>query len=111
MTSENQAVTASTDSDSHVILINPFIVPSGKLEAAIELWEQGRDFLKTQPGYISTALHQSVQDDAQYRLINVAKWKSVAAFRAASEKMRQAAALTPVAGVTSAPSLYKVIRS
>ncbi len=93
-----------------VVLINPFTVPSDKLEEAIVLWEQGRDFLREQPGYISTALHQSLQPDAQYRLINVAKWESMEAFNAANAKMRSAGVLSPVEGVTNSPALYTVIR-
>ncbi|MEM7017091.1 MAG: antibiotic biosynthesis monooxygenase family protein [Pseudomonadota bacterium] len=97
-------------SDDVVILINPFVVPSGKLDETISMWEQARDYLQKQPGYISTALHQSVADDAHYRLINVAKWSSIELYQAATKKMRTEAGLPRIEGVMPNPGLYRVIR-
>ncbi len=79
----------SIASDKEITLINPFEVPANKLDETIAFWEQARDFLQAQPGYISTSLHQSITDDARFRLINVAKWESVEAFVAASKKCKQ----------------------
>lgn len=97
--------------DLSVTLINPFTVPADKLDSAIEMWEQARDFLAQQPGYISTALHQSVAPDASFRLINIAKWESSEAFRNATNKMRSEADLPRIQGVVGGPALYTVIRT
>ena len=99
----------------HIILINPFIVPQGKLEESIKYWESHKNFLKTQPGYISTKLHQALQDqsflgEATYQLINVAVWESQEAFNSAAQKMRANLGNDNVEGLIGAPSLYKVIR-
>ena len=40
-----------------VVLINAFEVPAGDAEAFIAAWEKTRDYLRTQPGYVDTALH------------------------------------------------------
>lgn len=80
-------------SDDVVILINPFVVLAGKLDETISMWEKARDYLQKLPGYISTALHQSVVDDARYRLINVAKWSNIEMYQAATKKMRTEAGL------------------
>ncbi|MEM7072811.1 MAG: antibiotic biosynthesis monooxygenase family protein [Pseudomonadota bacterium] len=93
-----------------VILINPFEVPAGKLDATLAMWEKARDFLQTQPGYIATELHQSLAPDARFRLINVAKWESHAAFMAAISKMRTQANLPRIEGVIANPALYSVVR-
>ena len=99
-----------------VILINPFVVPEGKMEESIKYWESHRDFLKTQPGYISTKLHQVLQDQAfmgenRYQLINVAVWESQEAFFAAAQKMRAALGNSgTVEGLQGNPALYQVIR-
>ena len=79
-----------------VVLINPFIVPEGKVDEAIAAWEVSRDFLAEQPGYISTKLHQSLATDAQYQLINVAVWSSPEAFKAATAAMRASGVFPPV---------------
>lgn len=94
----------------NVTLINSFIVPADKLPETISMWEQARDFLQKEPGYISTALHQSLSPDAQYLLINVAQWESVETYKKATSKMRAEANLPRIEGVKPNPFLYKVIR-
>ena len=46
-----------------VVLINTFEVPQGKEAEALASWQKARDFLKTQPGYIATRLHQNIDRD------------------------------------------------
>lgn len=95
---------------AHIVLINPFEVPKGQLEASIQYWEACRDFLKKEPGYISTELHQSIKDDAKFELINVAVWESPKVFMEASKKMVKELGVTPPDGLKANPSLYNVIR-
>ncbi len=76
-----------------VILINPFKVPENKLEESIKNWESHRDFMQKQSDYVSTKLHQALQDqsflgEATYQRINVAVWESQEAFNSAAKKMR-----------------------
>ena len=96
--------------DDAIVLINPFVVPADKLGETIIMWEQARDYLQTQPGYISTALHQSLAPDATFQLINVAKWESAEAFQTASKKMATEANLPRIEGVVADPALFTVIR-
>nr|WP_299487885.1 antibiotic biosynthesis monooxygenase family protein [uncultured Allomuricauda sp.] len=93
----------------YIILINPFEVPSGKLEESVAYWEACRDFLKKQPGYISTKLHKSIKDDAKFELINVAVWESPKAFTEASRKMAKELEVLPTEGLKANPSLYTII--
>ncbi len=101
---------AQSASDTPVILINPFEVPDGKLDESIAMWELARDYLQQQPGYISTALHQSLTDDSRFRLVNVASWQSARDFLAASKKMRSEAGLPGVEGLIASPALYTIIK-
>ena len=103
--------TPGVASDHGITLINAFEVPADKLEDTIAFWEKARDFLQTQPGYISTALHQSIDEQSRFRLINVAKWESAEAFMAASKNMRAQASLPKIDGLVANPALYFVIRS
>ena len=98
------------DGAANVVLINTFKVPVEAVDEAIAMWEIARDFLKTQPGYVSTKLHRSLSPDARYLLINVAEWESPDAFKAATSLMRLEAALPRIEGVVPGPGLYKVIR-
>lgn len=100
--------TAHAEGDT-VTLINVFEVPEGKLDASIEYWKLSRDFLQTQPGYVSTKLHQSIAPDAKYMLVNVAEWESAEAFKAASGNMMKTSGIAPVEGLAFTPGLYTVI--
>ncbi len=104
---ENKAMEKA---EGPVTLINPFVVSKDKAQEAIVFWEHARDFLKKEPGYISTQLHQTIQDNATFYMINVAKWKSSAEFKAATQKMRKELKIKPIEGVQGDPALYTVIR-
>lgn len=94
----------------HITLINPFEVPQGKLDESVIYWEACRDFLKKEPGYISTKLHQSIKDGSKFMLINVAVWESPKAFTEASKKMAKELGVAPPDGLKANPSLYNEIR-
>ena len=98
-----------TNKIEHITLINPFEVPDGKLEESIVYWEACRDFLKKEPGYISTKLHQSIKGNTKFMLINVAVWESPKAFTEASQKMAKELGVAPPEGLRANPSLYTVI--
>ena len=97
--------------DKPVILINAFIVPEGKEAEAIAFWERAADFMRKQPGYISTTLHQAILPDAKFKLINVAKWRSAEDFKKARQALITQGGIKPVEGLIANPSLYKVLRS
>ena len=95
-----------------VVLINAFEVPATEAEAFIAAWEEARDYLQSQPGYIDTLLHQALTPDAvEFRFVNVAHWASAEEFTAAlsSPGFREVAA--GMAGYPSHPSLYRTVRS
>lgn len=104
---------ASNATAENVVLINPFTVPESKLEETIVFWEKARDFLEQEPGYVSTNLHQSLQLDATFQLVNVAEWETAEAFQNASQKMRgyfRSEKIKMVEGLKNDPALYHVIR-
>ena len=97
------------EESGYITLINSFEVPAGKLDESIRYWEACRDFLKVQPGYISTKLHQSIKDDARFQLVNVALWETPQAFMDATNKMRKELGVSPPEGLKPNASLYNVI--
>lgn len=93
-----------------VILINPFEVPGGTDdEEFLRGWERAADYLRQQPGFLSTRLHRALAPDARFRFVNVAEWASPQDFQAAvtSEQFRE---IARDAGPSS-PALYEVVRS
>jgi heme-degrading monooxygenase HmoA len=94
-----------------VTLINSFEVDQNQLEETIRFWEQARDFLACQPGYISTNLHQSLSPEAKFQLVNVAKWENPQAFQEAIKKMRESGLGADMRGTVFHAALYQVIRT
>ncbi|MCS6622337.1 antibiotic biosynthesis monooxygenase [Roseibacterium beibuensis] len=92
-----------------VTLINVFEVPEGRLSETISAWEAARDYLEEQPGYVSTELHRALAEDARFALVNVAIWRSVDDFMAASRAMAENDLFPEVEGLGVNPALYRVI--
>lgn len=72
-----------TPENNGVTLINLFEVPVDADDEFIAGWETARDHLGRRPGYISSRLHRSISPDTDYRFVNIARWRSAAAFEAA----------------------------
>jgi heme oxygenase (mycobilin-producing) len=94
-----------------LVRINAFEVPADQAEQFIAAWEQTRDYLQSQPGYVDTVLHQAVTPTADFQFVNVGRWQSAQEFSAATQSpgFRQVAA--GLAGYRPHPGLYRVIRS
>ena len=97
---------------SNVILLNPFEIPKGMEEEVLSYWEEAAQLMKRAPGYISTALHRSIDDNARFHLINRAEWESPEAFYAAVQTPEFNTLVERNKGKYQYyPGLYQVIRS
>jgi heme-degrading monooxygenase HmoA len=94
-----------------VVLINSFEVAAADAASFITAWERARDYLRAQPGYIDTVLHQSLRPDAEFQFVNVAHWRSVEDFTAATRSPGFGAAAGGLAGYPSHPALYRPART
>ncbi len=99
------------DETEPLVLINSFEVPIEEAEAFIDAWEQARDFLAKQPGYVDTALHQSVTPAADFQFVNVGRWATAADFLAATQDPGFLETAAPMARYRPHPGLYRVIRT
>ena len=94
-----------------VILINPFEVPEGREKEALAEWEAAAVFLRKQPGYISTNLHEAIAPGAKFHFINVAQWESPEAFQnAVAQPEFQELVKSTVENFPHYPALYQLIR-
>ena len=78
----NAAVSLSEQMQSDegpVVLINVFAVDPADEEALLSAWAHDADFMKAQPGYISTQLHRGIAGSSTF--VNYAVWQDVASFR------------------------------
>ena len=66
---------------SPVVLVNIFQVSEADIPSLLKAWAEDASWMKRQPGFISTQLHQGIAGSTV--LMNYAVWESVAHFRAA----------------------------
>lgn len=64
-----------------VVLVNVFQVAEADIPALLKAWENDANWMKKQPGYISTQLHRAIGGSTLF--LNYAVWESVAHFRTA----------------------------
>ncbi|PSL05970.1 heme-degrading monooxygenase HmoA [Haloactinopolyspora alba] len=60
-----------------VVLVNMFSVPDEGMEQAMEKWREDAEFMKRQPGYISSQLHRATGSGTL--MANIAVWESTEA--------------------------------
>ena len=94
---------------AHAVLINVFEVPEERDEEFMAGWEAARQFMERQRGYVSTALHRSLDPAARFRYINMAVWETPEDFYAALQHP-VFAALRDATPFAHYPSVYTVIR-
>lgn len=64
-----------------VVLVNVFTLDAADEPIFLDAWKDDAEFMKRQPGFISTQLHRAIGESPTY--LNYAVWESTEAFRAA----------------------------
>jgi heme oxygenase (mycobilin-producing) len=78
------------------------------------MWEKAAEYMKKQPGFVSTRLHRVLTPDARFHLINIAEWESVENFQAATssdEFKKLTEGSMEMEEFPHYPGLYEVIRT
>ena len=93
---------------SPAILINVFTVAPEDTNGLLAAWEHDANWMKRQPGYISTQLHRGIAGSCTF--LNYAVWESVGHFRAAftNPEFRAALAAYP-SSVVASPHLFEKV--
>ena len=90
------------------MLVNPFILDKSDEFSFLKVWQDDAEFMKRQPGFISTQLHRALGENATY--LNYAVWESTAHFRAAfSHPEFQAKIASYPASAVAMPHLFKKV--
>lgn len=89
-----------------IALINLFTVDAADEDALLKAWAHDADFMKEQPGYISTQLHKGIAGSSSF--INYAIWQDVKSFRNAftNPEFQRRIADYPASAVAK-PHLFK----
>jgi heme-degrading monooxygenase HmoA len=62
-----------------VVLVNVFTLDKADEQIFLQAWQDDAQFMKRQPGFISTQLHRAIGESPTY--LNCAVWESTADFR------------------------------
>jgi heme-degrading monooxygenase HmoA len=108
---EARTAAAGATTSGPVTLINSFQVPVDRDDDFHALWERTSRYFTRQPGFRSLRLHRAVNEDATYRWVNVARWDSEQAFRAAhaTEEFRAVVTADGWEEFPSSPVLFEVV--
>ena len=92
-----------------VVLVNVFTLEAADEPIFLNAWKDDAEFMKRQPGFISTQLHRAIGDSPTF--LNYAVWESTEAFRAAFTHPEFIAKLSayPASAVAS-PHLFQKYR-
>jgi heme-degrading monooxygenase HmoA len=93
---------------SPAILINVFTVAPEDVDGLLAAWERDANWMKRQPGFISTQLHRGIGGSCTF--LNYAVWESVDHFRPAftHPEFRGALAAYP-SSVVASPHLFEKV--
>lgn len=99
------------EAEGECIGIVAYEVRNEDRERFLNAWEKARDHLKEQPGYLSSALHQAVSSNPDFRFVNIARWRSADDFRTATQShvFREAAGSLEAYPIHA--SVYEVVRT
>ena len=91
-----------------VVLVNVFTLNKVDEPALLKAWQADAEFMKQQPGFISTQLHRATGESPTY--LNYAIWESTAHFRAAFSHPQFQAGLAAYPNSTVAsPHLFQKV--
>ena len=91
-----------------VVLINAFEVPAGQEEQFLADWQRAAEWMRRQPGFLSSRLHQSLDPDAEFRDVNVADWESADHFGKATGSPEFQQRISGM-NVRAHPALYRIV--
>jgi heme-degrading monooxygenase HmoA len=94
--------------DGSVVLINVFTIDTADEEALLAAWAHDAEFMRAQPGYISTQMHKAIGGSGTF--VNYAVWESVESFRSAfsNPEFQRRIGEYPQSAIAS-PHLFKKI--
>lgn len=94
-----------------IVLVNVFTLDRADEQILLKAWKVDAEFMKQQPGFISTQLHRAIGENPTY--LNYAVWESTAHFRTAfmHPQFREGLSAYPRSAIASPHLFQKVVVS
>lgn len=78
-------MTTHSADDAPITFINVFDIPADEIDTFIAQWQHRSRLVSSAEGFISAELHQALDGETEFQLINVSKWRSRAQFETATQ--------------------------
>lgn len=103
-----------TEAETPVTLINAYSVPMTQGDLFLERWRANAGFMTGAPGMIRVRMYRATSERAEITFVNVAEWRSQAAFDAARQNAEWQAGVRavlqdPELQVTTRPMVYHLV--
>ena len=59
-----------------ITFVNPLRVPSDRTEEFLRKWRVGADYVSSQPGFVASTLHRSLDSNGTHQFFTVAVWQT-----------------------------------
>ena len=92
-----------------LVLINLFSMPAELVDGFVAKWEQNIAKAGEVKGFRGTRLHRSVDPDARYPIVNIARWDSVEDWQAMFDEHFSAPEGGGPMSISADPNLYEVV--
>ena len=99
------------DEGAQCTAIVAYEVAAEDSERFLDSWDRAIGFLREQPGFNSTALHQAASANPDFRFVNISCWDSADAFRAAIKSREYEEASGRLDAFPIHAAVYEVIRT
>ncbi|MBC8067796.1 MAG: antibiotic biosynthesis monooxygenase [Deltaproteobacteria bacterium] len=93
--------------ENNYVVILPTEIEEAREEEYLAMWQKAADEMAKQPGFVRTNMYRTVLPNAEFRLVNVAEWKSMADWE---EGMKHCSMIGQQVGVVHF-SGYEMIRT
>lgn len=80
-------------------------------ERFLDSWEKANEFLRKQPGFVSTTLHEAVSANPDFRFVNISCWEDDDAFRRATQSQEFREASGRLSPFPIHASAYDIVRT
>lgn len=97
--------------DEQCTAIVAYEVSAEDCERFLDSWTRANQFLKKQPGLLSTTLHKAASAQPDFRFVNVSCWESADAFRAATQSQGFRDASGRLEAFPMHASVYEVVKT
>lgn len=77
----------------------------------LDSWEKANAYLRKQPGFVSTTLHQAASASPDFRFVNISRWESDDAFRSATQSQGFREASGRLLPFPVHASVYEIVRT